>query len=75
MSGDICGIYAFESNNVLEAFHESGLVRSITSPYAGAGFRREALDELWRGSSKSQSRAIPAKCRHTLGPLGRVHVW
>ncbi|MCB1793882.1 MAG: YdhR family protein [Candidatus Competibacteraceae bacterium] len=43
-TGDWCGIYCFESSDVLAAFRESDLAKSIPEAYAATDVRREVFD-------------------------------
>jgi hypothetical protein len=62
-SGDVCGIYFFESGEALRAFRESELARTIPSAYEAEEVRREAYDVLYplwpeRGPFPSAENAI-----------------
>jgi hypothetical protein len=49
-TGDVCGIYFFESEEALEAFRETELARTIPSAYDAVDVRREVyavLHPLW----------------------------
>jgi Putative mono-oxygenase ydhR len=49
-TGDVCGIYFFESDDALARFRESELARTIPTAYEALDVRREAyevLDQLW----------------------------
>jgi hypothetical protein len=46
-SGDVCGIYFFESGEALRAFRETELARTIPSAYEAKEVRREAYDVLY----------------------------
>ena len=49
-TGDVCGIYLFESDDALREFRESELAKSIPIAYDAVDVRREAYDvlyELW----------------------------
>jgi hypothetical protein len=46
-TGDVCGIYFFESEDALEAFRESELARTIPSAYEAIDVRREVYDVLY----------------------------
>ena len=46
-TGDVCGIYFFETDEALEAFRESELARTIPSAYEAFEVRREAYDVLY----------------------------
>ena len=62
-SGDVCGIYFFESEEALRAFRETELARSIPSAYEAEQVRREAYEVLYplwpeRGPFASAESAI-----------------
>jgi len=49
-TGDVCGIYFFESLDALRAFRETELARTIPAAYEASDVRREAyvvLYPLW----------------------------
>jgi hypothetical protein len=46
-TGDVCGIYFFESGEALSAFRETELARTIPSAYEAVEVRREAYDVLY----------------------------
>jgi Putative mono-oxygenase ydhR len=46
-TGDVCGIYLFESNEALEAFRETELARTIPSAYEALDVRREVYEVLY----------------------------
>ena len=46
-TGDVCGIYFFESDEALNAFRETELARTIPKAYEAADVRREAYDVLY----------------------------
>lgn len=46
-SGDICGIYFFESNEALAAFRETELAKSIPTAYEATDIRREVYEVLF----------------------------
>jgi hypothetical protein len=49
-TGDVCGIYFFESEEALQEFRETELARSIPAAYEAVTVRREVYDvlyELW----------------------------
>ena len=49
-TGDVCGIYFFDSDEALAAFRETELARTIPSAYEAVDVRREVYDvlyELW----------------------------
>jgi hypothetical protein len=49
-TGDVCGIYFFDSDEALDQFRETELARSIPSAYEAVTVRREVYDvlyELW----------------------------
>ncbi len=46
-TGDVCGIYFFESEAALEAYRESELAKTIASAYEATEVRREAYDLLY----------------------------
>lgn len=56
-TGDVCGIYFFDSGEALTAFRESELARTIPAAYDAVDVRREAYEllySLWpeRGPSR-----------------------
>jgi hypothetical protein len=46
-TGDVCGIYFFETNQALEAFRETELARTIPSAYEAIEVRREVYEVLY----------------------------
>jgi hypothetical protein len=46
-TGDVCGIYFFESKEALEAFRETELARTIPTAYEAVDVRREIYDVLY----------------------------
>jgi heme-degrading monooxygenase HmoA len=46
-TGDVCGIYFFESEEALAAFRTSELARTIPSAYEADDVRREAYEVLY----------------------------
>lgn len=46
-SGDVCGIYFFESREALHAYRETELARTIPTAYEATEVRREAYDVLY----------------------------
>jgi hypothetical protein len=46
-TGDVCGIYFFESKEELAAFRETELARTIPSAYEAIDVRREAYEVLY----------------------------
>jgi hypothetical protein len=46
-TGDVCGIYFFESEDALEAFRETELARTIPAAYEAVDVRREIYDVLY----------------------------
>ena len=46
-SGDVCGIYLFESEDALAAFRESELAQTIPVAYEAVDVRREVYDVLY----------------------------
>jgi len=46
-SGDVCGIYFFESMEALDAFRETELARTIPSAYEATEIRREVYEMLY----------------------------
>lgn len=46
-TGDLCGIYFFESQDALEAYLESDLAKSIPSTYGAKEVRREMYEVLF----------------------------
>ena len=62
-TGDVCGIYFFESAEALAAFRNSELARTIPSAYEAVDVRREVYDvlySLWpdRGPLPAVARAV-----------------
>jgi Putative mono-oxygenase ydhR len=46
-TGDVCGIYFFESEEALAAFRETELARTIPAAYEATEVRREVFDVLY----------------------------
>jgi hypothetical protein len=46
-TGDVCGVYFFESREALEAFRESELAKTIPTAYEAVEVRRETYDVLY----------------------------
>jgi hypothetical protein len=46
-TGDVCGIYFFDSDEALAAFRETELARTIPDAYEAIDVRREAYDVLY----------------------------
>jgi heme-degrading monooxygenase HmoA len=46
-TGDVCGIYFFESDEALAAFRETELARTIPAAYEAVDVRREAYEVLY----------------------------
>jgi hypothetical protein len=46
-TGDVCGIYFFESKDALEAFRETELARTIPSAYEATDVRREVYEVVY----------------------------
>jgi hypothetical protein len=46
-TGDVCGIYFFESKQALAAFRETELAATIPAAYEAAAVRREAYEVLY----------------------------
>ena len=46
-TGDVCGIYFFESEEALRSFRETELARTIPSAYEAVEVRRETYDVLY----------------------------
>src|SRR5262245_48041 len=46
-TGDVCGIYFFESYEALAAFRETELARTIPSAYEAVDIRRERYEVLY----------------------------
>ena len=46
-SGDVCGIYFFESEEALDAFRASELARTIAAAYDAVDVRREVYEVLF----------------------------
>ena len=47
-SGDLCGIYFFESREALDAYRDTELAKSIPDAYEASDVRREVFEELYR---------------------------
>ena len=63
-TGDVCGIYFFESDEALAAFRETELAQTIPTAYEAADVRREVYDVLYplwphRGPFEESSEAGP----------------
>lgn len=46
-TGDVCGIYFFESTEALAAFRDTELAKTIPSAYEATDVRREVYDVLY----------------------------
>jgi heme-degrading monooxygenase HmoA len=46
-TGDVCGIYFFESKKALAAFRETELARTIPTAFEAVDVRREVYDVLY----------------------------
>jgi heme-degrading monooxygenase HmoA len=46
-TGDVCGIYFFESEEALAAFRETELARTIPAAYEAVDVRREVYEVLY----------------------------
>jgi hypothetical protein len=46
-SGDVCGIYFFESEDALAAYRESELAKTIPTAYEAVDVRREVYEVLY----------------------------
>jgi hypothetical protein len=46
-TGDVCGIYFFESHEALAAFRETELARTIRDAYEAVDVRREVYEVLY----------------------------
>jgi hypothetical protein len=46
-TGDVCGIYFFESDEALAAFRETELARTIPTAYEATDVRREVYEVLY----------------------------
>jgi hypothetical protein len=46
-TGDVCGIYFFESGDALAAFRDSELAQTIPAAYEAASVRREVYEVLY----------------------------
>lgn len=46
-TGDVCGIYFFDSQEALESFRETELARTIPSAYDAVDVRREVYEVLY----------------------------
>jgi hypothetical protein len=47
VSGDLCGIYFFESGAALDAFRESELAKTIPAAYEATDLRRAAYEVVY----------------------------
>ena len=47
-SGDLCGIYFFESREALDAYRDTELAKSIPDAYEATDVRREVFEEIYR---------------------------
>lgn len=64
-SGEVCGIYFFETGEALAAFRETELARTIPDAYEAVEVRREVYDflySLWpeRGPLTDADRSVQA---------------
>jgi hypothetical protein len=64
-TGDVCGIYFFESGEALRAFRDTELARSIPAAYEAIEVRREVYEVLYplwpeRGPSANVERIAAA---------------
>lgn len=46
-TGDVCGIYFFESQGALDAFRETELAKTIPAAYEAVDVRREVFEVLF----------------------------
>jgi hypothetical protein len=46
-TGDVCGVYFFESDEALQEFRETELARTIPAAYEAVSVRREVYDVLY----------------------------
>src|SRR4029453_945577 len=46
-TGDVCGVYFFESEEALSAFRETELARTIPTAYEAVDVRREVYEVLY----------------------------
>lgn len=46
-TGDVCGIYFFESQSALDNFRQSELARTIPAAYQAVDVRREVYEHLY----------------------------
>jgi len=46
-TGEVCGIYFFESQDALEAFRETDLAQTISTAYEAVEIRREVYELLF----------------------------
>jgi hypothetical protein len=46
-TGDVCGIYFFESEKALDEYRETELARTIPSAYEAVSVRREVYDVMY----------------------------
>jgi hypothetical protein len=47
VTGDVCGVYFFESTEALAAFRETELAQTIPSAYEATDLRREVYEVLY----------------------------
>jgi heme-degrading monooxygenase HmoA len=65
-TGDVCGIYFFESQEALAAYRETELARTIPTAYEAADVRLEAYEllyPLWPGRGPFDPAAVAAPAR------------
>ena len=65
-TGDVCGIYFFDSEEALAAFRETELARTIPSAYDAGDVRREVYEflyPLWPERGPFPSAAVAASAR------------
>jgi hypothetical protein len=65
-TGDVCGIYFFDSEEALTAFRETELARTIPTAYDAVDVRREVYEllyPLWPERGPFRSTAIAAQAQ------------
>lgn len=69
-TGDVCGVYFFESQEALDAFRETELARTIPAAYEAVEVRREVYEVLYslRHWTRSAAR-IRFVLEHGGGPI------
>jgi hypothetical protein len=65
-TGDVCGIYFFDSEEALAAFRETELARTIPAAYDAVDVRREVYEflyPLWLERGPFPAAAVAASAR------------